>query len=151
MRCQSQIENVNIGFNQYYHYTHQRTSASTPTCSFLDVPSLVLSRSLFSSATIWLRVAGKKRTWTHDFEWHNLIFAEQKYIMIVFVGGRRSCSKNPFLYYVLLVFAESTPLSNGLLLHRLGYSPNPLGKIWHCVEFVISTKYLLEKHHITTS
>ena len=153
MRCQSQIENVNIAFNQHYHYTHQRTSASTPTptststptCSFLDVPSLVLSRSLFSSATIWLRVAGKKGL-EHMTLSDTIFYLQNKNISwYVVFGSSRSCSKNLFLYYVLLVFAESTPLSNGLLLHRLGYSPNPLGKIWHCVEFVISTKYLLQK------
>ena len=49
------------------------------------------------------------------------------YIMVVFGGGRRSCSKNLFLYYVLLVFAESTPLSNGLLLHSWVF-PEPSRK-----------------------
>ena len=47
--------------------------------------------------------------------------------MILFVGGKSSCSKNLFLYYVLLVFAESTPLSNGLLLHSWVF-PEPSRK-----------------------
>ena len=47
--------------------------------------------------------------------------------MIVFDRSSRSCSKNLFLYYVLLVFAESTPLSNGLLLHSWVF-PEPSRK-----------------------
>ena len=76
---------------------------------------------------MWLEKKGLEQMTLSDTIFY--LLNKNMYIMVVFRGGSRSCSKNLFLYYVLLVFAESTPLSNILLLHRLGYSPNPLGKI----------------------